>query len=111
VPSFQAVIYFLIIWTAVSVLLGLLLGALIKFGAGEGLPPDQIDGKFGAPLLVRQRDPVVAERRTMATILFFRKKNARQSRKSVSSSAASPLAGHEVRTAMTEKGVWSSRID
>src|SRR5271154_522328 len=80
----------------------MLLGAMIKFGAGEGLPPDQIDRKFGTPSLVRQSDPVGAEKR-IATILTFRKKNARQSRKSVSSSAASPLADQEVRTAPTER--------
>jgi hypothetical protein len=80
VPSFQAVIYFLLIWTAVSVPLGLLLGAMIRFGAGDGLPSDQIDRKIGTPL---RRDPVVGEKRTMATNLPFRKKNARQSRKRV----------------------------
>ena len=79
VPTFQAVVYFLLIWTAVSVPLGLVLGAMIKFGAGEGLPPDQIDLEFEAPSPVRQRDPVVAEKR--AKILFFRKKSARQSRR------------------------------
>ena len=100
-PSFQAVVYFLLIWTAVSVPLGLVLGAIIKFGAGEGLLPDQIDLEFEAPSPVRQRDPVVAEKR--AEILFFRKTSARQSEESVSSSAASPLASQEVRTAITER--------
>ncbi len=65
-PTFQAVVYFLLIWTAVSIPLGMLLGAMIKFGAGDGLPSDQTDRKFEAPSLVRQRDPVVAEKRTMA---------------------------------------------
>ena len=85
VPTFQAVIYFLTIWTAVSVPLGLLLAAAIKLGAGEGLPPDQIDRESEAPSPVRQRDPAVAEKRTMAKILFLRKKSACQSRESVSS--------------------------
>jgi hypothetical protein len=67
VPSFQAVVYFLLIWTAVSIPLGLLLGAIIRFGAGDELPSDQIDREFGAPSLVKHRDPVVvAEKRTMA---------------------------------------------
>jgi hypothetical protein len=103
VPTFQAVVYFLLIWTAVSVPLALVLAAIIKFGAGEGLPPDQIDRAFEAPSPVRQRDPVVAEKRTMAKILFSGKTSARQSEESVSSSDASPLAGQEVRTAMTER--------
>jgi hypothetical protein len=98
VPSFQAVIYFLLIWTAVSIPLGMLLGAMIKFGAGERLPSDQTDRKFEAPSLVRQRDPVVAEKRTMAARF-----SARQSQEGIYSSAASPLAGQEVRTAMTER--------
>jgi hypothetical protein len=72
VPSFQAVIYFLLIWTAVSVPLGLLLGSMIRVGAGDWLRSDQIDRKFGTPLLLRRRDPVVAEKRTVATILPFR---------------------------------------
>ena len=101
VPTFQAVVCFLLIWTAVSVPLALALGKIIKFGADEGLPPDPIDREFEAPSPVRQRNPVAAEKRTMAKILFFRKKSARQSEESVSSSAASPLAGQEVRTAMT----------
>ena len=96
-PSFQAVIYFLLIWTAVSIPLGMLLGAMIKFGAGESRPSDQTDRKFEEPSLVRQRDPVVAEKRTMARF------SARQSREGIYSSAASPLAGQEVRTAMTER--------
>jgi hypothetical protein len=103
VPSFQAVVYFLLIWTAVSVPLGLVLAAIIKFGAGDGLASDQIDREFGAPPLVRQRDPVVAEKRTMASILIFRRNSARESRESVSGSTASPLAGQEARTAMTER--------
>jgi hypothetical protein len=80
----------------------MLLGAMIRFGAGEGLPSDPIDRKFGTPSLVSQSDPVGAEKR-VATILTFRKKNARQSRKSVSSSTASPLDNQEVRTASTER--------
>jgi hypothetical protein len=103
VPSFQAVIYFLLIWTAVSIPLGMLLGAMIKFGAGDGLPSDQTDRKFEAPSLARQGDPVVAEKRTMAAIPIFRRKSARQSREGTYSSATSPLAGQEVRTAMTER--------
>jgi hypothetical protein len=102
VPTFHAVIYFLIIWTAVSVPLGLLLAALIKFGAGEGLPPDQTDQEFGPPAS-EARDSVVAEKRSVATILFFRRKNAHQSQESVSSSGASPLADQEVKTALTER--------
>jgi hypothetical protein len=102
VPTFQAVVYFLLIWTAVSVPLGLLLAALIKFGTGEGLPPDQTDQEFGPPAS-EARDSVVAEKRSMATVLFFRKKNARQSQESVSSSGASPLADQEVKTALTER--------
>jgi hypothetical protein len=102
VPTFQAVIYFLIIWTAVSVPLGLLLAAVIKFGAGEELPPDQTDQEFGPPAS-EARDSVVAEKRTMATILFLRNKTARQSQESVSSSGASPLADQEVKTALTER--------
>jgi hypothetical protein len=102
VPSFQAVVYFLLIWTAVSIPLGMLVGAMIKFGAGESRPSDQTDRKFEAPSLVRQRDPVVAEKRTMAA-RFSGIKSARQSREGIYSSAASPLAGQEVRTAMTER--------
>lgn len=90
VPSFHAVICFLLIWTAVSVPLGLLLGAMIRFGARDGLPSDQIDRKLGTPSLVRQRDPVGAEERT---ILIFRNTNARQSRESVSGSGASADQG------------------
>jgi len=81
----------------------LLLARVIKFGAGEGPPPDQIDREFGTPLPVKQSDSVVAEKRTAATILFFRKKNAHQSQESVSSSGASPLADQEVKTALTER--------
>ena len=57
VPTFQAVVYFLLIWTAVSVPLALVLAATIRFGTDEGLPPDQTDREFEAPLPVRQRDP------------------------------------------------------
>ena len=103
VPTFQAVVYFLLIWTAVSVPLGLLLAAMIKFGAGEGLPPDQTDQEFEAPSPVRQRDPVVAEKRAMATILFFRKKNARQSRRKRLQLGRIAVGSQEVRTAMTER--------
>jgi hypothetical protein len=102
VPTFQAVLYFLIIWTAISVPLGLLLARVIKFGTGEGLPPDQTDQEFGTPAS-EARDSVIAEKRTMATVLFFRKKNARQSQESVSNSGASPLADQEVKTALTER--------
>jgi thymidine phosphorylase len=103
VPSFQAVVYFLLVWTAVSVPLSLLLAAVIKFGTGEARPPDQIDREFGTPLLVRQHDSVVAEKRTIAKILFFRKTSARQSQESVSSPGASPLADQEAKTALTER--------
>jgi hypothetical protein len=102
VPTFQAVVYFLIIWTAISVPLGLLLARVIKFGTGEGLPSDQTDQEFGTPAS-EARNSVVAEKHTMAIILFFRKKNARQSQESVSSSGGSPLADQEVKTALTEQ--------
>jgi len=102
VPTFQAVLYFLIIWTAISVPLGLLLARVIKFGTGEGLPPDQTDQEFGTPAS-EARDSVIAEKRTMATVLFFRKKNARQSQESVSNSCVSPSAEQEVKTALTER--------
>jgi hypothetical protein len=102
VPTFQAVVYFLIIWTAISVPLGLLLARVIKFGTGEGLPSDQTDQEFGTPAS-EARNSVVAEKHTMATILFFRKENARQSQESVSSSGGSPLADQEVKTALTEQ--------
>jgi hypothetical protein len=93
VPTFQAVVYFLIIWTAISVPLGLklLLARVIKFGTGEGLPSDQADQELGTPAS-EARDSVVAEKHTMATILFFGNKNARQSQESVSSSGGSPTA-------------------
>ena len=64
----------------------MLLGAMIKFGAGERLPSDQTDRKFEAPSLVRQRDPVVAEKRTMAA-RFSEIKSARQSREGIYSSS------------------------
>ena len=107
---FKQSVYFLLIWTAVSVPLGLLLAAVIKFGAGEGLPPDQIDREFGTPSPVRQRDSVVAEKRTMATILFFRKKSARQSRRKRLQLGRIAVGRPRSEDGHDGKGVWSSRI-
>jgi hypothetical protein len=59
-PSPQTVIYFLLIWTFVSIPLAMLVGAMIKFGADGKLPSDQIDRKLRTPQQTR-RVPAVAE--------------------------------------------------
>jgi hypothetical protein len=62
-PSPQAVIYFLLIWTFVSVPLAMLVGAVIKFGADDKLSFDQIDRKLQTPSREMRRVAVVAEKR------------------------------------------------
>ena len=62
-PSPQTVIYFLLIWTFVSIPLAMLVGAMIKFGADGELPLDQIDRKLGTPLRETRRVSAVAEQR------------------------------------------------
>jgi hypothetical protein len=59
-PSPQTVIYFLLIWTFVSIPLAMLVGAMIKFGADGTLPSDQIDRKLRTPQQTRHA-PAVAE--------------------------------------------------
>jgi hypothetical protein len=60
-PSPQTVIYFLLVWTFVSIPLAMLLGAMIKFGADGEL--DQIDRKLWTPSRESRRVPAVAEKR------------------------------------------------
>ncbi len=55
-PSSQTVIFLLLLWTAVSLPLAMLVGAMIKFGARDGLPSDQSDRKFGTPARARRLD-------------------------------------------------------
>ena len=62
-PSPQTVIYFLLIWTFVSIPLAMLVGAMIKFGADGKLPFDQIDRKLRTPSRETRRVPAVAEKR------------------------------------------------
>jgi hypothetical protein len=62
-PSPQTVIYFLFIWTFVSVPLAMLVGAMIRFGADGNLRFDQIDRKLQTPPRETRRGPAVAEKR------------------------------------------------
>jgi hypothetical protein len=45
-PSLQAAIYFLLVWTFVSIPLAMLVGAMIKFGADGKLLLEQSDRRL-----------------------------------------------------------------
>jgi hypothetical protein len=62
-PLGQAIFYFLLIWTFVSIPLAMLVGVMIGFGADGKLPFDQIDRKRRAPPRETPRIPAVAEKR------------------------------------------------
>jgi hypothetical protein len=62
-PSPQTVIYFLLIWTFVSIPLAMLVGAMIKFGADGQLPFDRIDRKLRTPSRETRLVSTVAEKR------------------------------------------------
>jgi hypothetical protein len=65
-PSLQSTVSFLLFWTTVSVPLAMLVGAMIKFGAGEKLSLSQIDRKFEALSRARLCEPAFAENRVAA---------------------------------------------
>jgi len=62
-PSLQAAIYFLLVWTFVSIPLAMLVGAMIKFGADGKLPLAQSDRKLRAPSRETRSVPAAMEKR------------------------------------------------
>jgi hypothetical protein len=62
-PSPQAAIYFLLIWTFISIPLAMLVGAMIRFGADGKLPFNRIDRKFRTPSPETRRVSAAAEKR------------------------------------------------
>jgi hypothetical protein len=58
----QVVIYFLLIWTFVSIPLALLVGAMIGFGADGKLPFDQTGQELRTPSREMRRVPAAAEK-------------------------------------------------
>jgi hypothetical protein len=62
-PSPQAAIYFLLLWTLASIPLAMLVGAMIKFGADGKVRFDQVDRKLRTSSLKTRCVPAVAEKR------------------------------------------------